>query len=422
MPNDIFDQIAEEAGWKKPGEEAQTENIVQNEGQNQAPGENGAKNEGHENAQAKQNDAGNEGGKPPEEKIPEEKKFSLLTELQARTGREFKDEDEIGKFFETYGSLEKELTERKSRDAYYQELESTFKDIVDVYDPIKQHGSEENWKRYETAKQIGQGKNQFVVSEVVNKDLSKIDNLSVTAMGAMFNSTDITLEEAKRSVLRKIGVDIKGIEEETGKPFDMDSYTLTPEQKVDLSIMASSSRDNFEKLKAGVKFPEIPDFKKNIDAKAQERLRLKGEIEQKWGNYAKKLAEEPPKIQFFEAKDGKEQVAFEVDYSKLDKKFMAEAIELVHKDAVLRNVEPTDENVGIQNELFKMYVLYKNYQKITNAILEDKLSAQQEKTDNEIYNSQPINKTEAPQSTGALTKQEKANAGAKAMLEAEGLL
>lgn len=356
-----------------------------------------------------------------EEKV-EEKTFDFYGELKNKTGREFKSDEEISKFFEEYDEFGNELKTRREKDAYHQELETNFKDIVERFNPVKEHGSVEAWQKYQIAKQIGKNKNKFVVNEVVNKDLDKIDNLTMAAYNAMYSAPTISVNDAKRSVLSKAGVNIKQWEEENDKPFDVNNPDVTAEQKVEIEILASEARDRFETLKSNVKLEEFPDVLEAIEKKAKERQESMQKIEAGWGDVAKEIVNNPPKIQFMAKDDkGKEIVDFEVDYSKFGNKFTQQVADLIRQDAISRGVEPTKENIESQTELFKMYSVYKNVEKIAKAYAEEKLAEQKSKTDDKIHNSQELNKQEAPP-TGEKTPTDKLNEEARQMLIKQGLL
>lgn len=344
-----------------------------------------------------------------EEKV--EKPVDFYTEFKNKTGREIQSDEDLNKFFEQFDEYGNELKTRKEKDPYYETLEANFKDVVERFNPITQHGSKEAWEKYETAKQIGKGKNQYVVSEILNKDLGGMDNLRVASYNIMFNAPDISLDDAKRSIIRKLGVNIKEWESQEEKTYDVNNPELTAEQKVDLSVLASEARDRFDTLKTSVKLPDFPDALKDIEDKTKQRQEFDEKLKTGWGDTAKEIAKTPPSIEV----DG-----FKVDYNKFGKGFTSKAAEWIMKDAIQRGIEPTKENIESQSELFKMVSVYTNLDKIVKAYAEEKTTELQKKLDDLVHNSKEIKTEEAPD-TGPKTKQDEINEAARQLVEEKGL-
>lgn len=313
-----------------------------------------------------------------------------------------KDEEELKAFIDkgrnydsTVGEYETKLSDFNEKSAYYEELENSVKDIAEKF---KNWTSNERFRLAHAAEQIaGSNKDFNAAVRVVSNDLDKMSDIDVLVLQKQLNTpgSEGDADMIKAFLVKRLGVDVKAVEEEKEKPFDLNT-DLTPEQKIELKMDAASARTTLNDLKANVQYEELPDPLKNVSDKAKEKQERVEALKTQWATEAKRIAESRAldTIEYFSENEKGEKV---LDFSyKIDSDYKNKVINMVVEYAAKKGLDVSPENVDAITKVLVDTYENQNRDLIRKAYARDKVSALEKKYDEEKHNSRPFNPDENP--------------------------
>ena len=218
-----------------------------------------------------------------------------------------------------------------------------------------------------------------VAAKMLNVDTNNMENLDVISMWHQFKAPKLSRDEAEAVAYSEAGVDLEAMEEE--------GFKLNKAQAGRLAVKAQEIRDNINSLISNVEVPDVPNPYKELISGIEDTQKQSEELATKWvDSYGEKLEESLDHVEF---KD------FDFEY-EIDNDSKTELVKEMISYAVKEGMQPTESNIKDVIKVAKELYLQRNAKKIMSAAIKNAVTKSEDKFDEKINNTKPINKEESP--------------------------